>query len=280
MSANQETMVTPAAPKVVSANQEKTVTLSVPKVPETSECAQEKALESAKVPPKWTERATEPKVSDKTTTPDLGEYTNDSSEDEEPSSSSSSSSRRAARRGRKLTAAQSSSLARALLRGRAPIGDTHSFSVKERSGTGCFGWARVLKRRRRGTRARELHVAHAAGCKCRDVTLHALCAYADKLARHGQIPEGDGGNFRDLLVLHLKLRMPLDDGGGHVVLPWDIRKRLRSQQINRPRGEVEEEVEMQRVLDEYCPPVGPQQKLVEEWKNLEAYRQRKIWKDW
>ncbi|KAI0814399.1 hypothetical protein GGR55DRAFT_430927 [Xylaria sp. FL0064] len=131
--------------------------------------------------------------------------------------------------------------------------------------TGCFG---MSVRHREGERT-ELTIAHTIDCECLDVRLLHICQHAEDLVKKKSIAR----RSRDAFVIASKIRLDLE-------LSRPIPEELRfppvpKQDIRRRKREVKAEDRVIPVVD-----VHRQQRLVEKWKNLEAYKARRIWKDW
>ncbi|GAP90969.1 hypothetical protein SAMD00023353_5100950 [Rosellinia necatrix] len=138
-----------------------------------------------------------------------------------------------------------------------------------------------------------LTVSHGAGCGCAEARLLHVCARADALVRARRLARSS----RDAFVLAAKLRRDLGLGPGDIpaelAFPEDERERGHGSEWDGEEGEKEKEEEEEEearrrlrreaeaetravpVVDVYR-----QQRLVERWKSLEAYRARRIWLDW
>jgi hypothetical protein len=118
-----------------------------------------------------------------------------------------------------------------------------------------------------GTRS-EITVAHIEDCKCMDVRLSAICEHVDRVVKRGHVAK----RFRDDLVIIIKIRRRLPQPA-----PKEVRTSAlgTKQAIQRPGGEVEKDDKMIQVVDS-----RRNQKLVEKWKKLNAWKERCIWKDW
>ncbi|KAI1181166.1 hypothetical protein F4777DRAFT_4627 [Nemania sp. FL0916] len=129
--------------------------------------------------------------------------------------------------------------------------------------TGCFG----LSHRRAASGERSaITIAHTEDCACLDVRLVHICAHAEKLSKNRLLAHGS----RDAFVIATKIRTSRD------CIPEDVRfPEVKKQVIRRRREEVDAEDRVVNVVDEYN-----QQKLTEKWKNLKAYKERVIFKDW
>ncbi|RYP70603.1 hypothetical protein DL771_005316 [Monosporascus sp. 5C6A] len=108
----------------------------------------------------------------------------------------------------------------------------------------------------------DLTVGHSADCECLDVRLTALCMHADRMAKLGRLRRARKHD----LVLALKLRSP--------TLPEELRLRVRKQRRKAGIDDGEDE-EVLRVVE-----YRNTQRLTETWKNLDAYRRRRVWLDW
>lgn len=129
--------------------------------------------------------------------------------------------------------------------------------------TRCFG----LSCRRAENERTEITIVHTADCECLDVRLLHVCQHVDGLVRARRLAR----RSRDAFVICIKIRMQLA-----APVPKEMRfPPLTRQVIRRPENEVEEEDRVIFVVD-----VHNQQTLIEKWKNLEAYKERLIWKDW
>ncbi|GAW17278.1 hypothetical protein ANO14919_067330 [Xylariales sp. No.14919] len=129
--------------------------------------------------------------------------------------------------------------------------------------TGCLGRS---NRREEGTRP-ELTIVHTIDCACRDVRLMHVCQHVDALVKSGQLKR----RARDLFVIAIKIRRKLAARP-----PRAMRfPPLQRQRIRRRKSDVLSDAAVINVVE-----VHNQQKLVETWKNLEAYKKRPIWKDW
>ncbi|KAI0525596.1 hypothetical protein F5B22DRAFT_350814 [Xylaria bambusicola] len=129
--------------------------------------------------------------------------------------------------------------------------------------TGCWG---ISARNREGERT-ELTVAHTVHCECLDVRLMHICKHAERLVKKRRLAR----RSRDAFVIATKIRLELPQP-----IPKEIRfPRVRTQKIERWEEEIDEEKERGMVVE-----IHNQQLLVEKWKSLKAYKQRRIWKDW
>lgn len=127
--------------------------------------------------------------------------------------------------------------------------------------SGCFGLAinqphsKVL-------------ITHTIDCECKDVRLRHICQHVDRLVKKGLLRK----RFRNDYVIVTKIRKRL---------PQPVSKELRfpamgkKQVIRRPQAEIDAEDRPRSVIEGYH-----SQRLVEQWKDLEAFKQRLIWKDW
>ncbi|KAI1198462.1 hypothetical protein F5X97DRAFT_147522 [Nemania serpens] len=139
---------------------------------------------------------------------------------------------------------------------------TSSYMIRNPE-TGCFG---VSSRERENARA-EISVVHTGDCACLDVRVMHVCQHVDRLVKTRLLAR----RSRDAFVIAVKIRRELP-----LPIPKAMRfPPLRKQVIRRPEREVREETEVRYVTE-----VHNQQRLVEKWKNLEAYKARLIWKDW
>ncbi|KAI0456723.1 hypothetical protein F5B21DRAFT_123250 [Xylaria acuta] len=131
--------------------------------------------------------------------------------------------------------------------------------------TGCFG----LSVRKPDAERSEITIAHGQECRCLDVRLMHIARHVDGVVKARHLAR----RFRDSFVIATKIRRRLP----HPV-PKAARFPARSgekQVIRRPRAEVDAEVAIINVVD-----VHRQQRLIEKWKSLQAYKERPIWKDW
>ncbi|KAI0403955.1 hypothetical protein F4802DRAFT_598576 [Xylaria palmicola] len=130
--------------------------------------------------------------------------------------------------------------------------------------TGCFG---LSCRHDPGERA-EITIAHGEDCECLDARLLHIAQHADQVVKAGHLTR----RFRDAFVMAIKIRLTLP----HPV-PAGARfpPLRRTRAIRRPQEEVDAEEAVINVTDEHN-----NQKLVEKWKSLRAYKKRPIWKDW
>ncbi|KAI0967447.1 hypothetical protein F4678DRAFT_475172 [Xylaria arbuscula] len=132
--------------------------------------------------------------------------------------------------------------------------------------TGCFG---LSSRHREGERP-EITIAHTEDCECLDVRLLHICQHVEKLVKKRLLAR----RSREAFVIATKIRRELDSP-----LPKDVRfpalRRQQEQVFRRPKREVEAEEEVINVVE-----VHHQQRLVEKWKSLQAYKTRRIWRDW
>ncbi|KAI0906424.1 hypothetical protein F4823DRAFT_78429 [Ustulina deusta] len=166
----------------------------------------------------------------------------------------STSAKPARRRGRER------SLESALLEARRWLVEPTSWILRNPE-TGCFG---ISSRKREGERT-EITVAHGEDCGCLDVRLLHISQHVERLVKRRRL----GRRSRDALVIATKIRRELP-------IPKDLRfPAVKKQAIRRPKREVEAEEEIVNVVE-----VHNQQRLVEKWKSLKAYRARPIWKDW
>ncbi|KAH8164311.1 hypothetical protein CIB48_g3941 [Xylaria polymorpha] len=131
--------------------------------------------------------------------------------------------------------------------------------------TGCFG----LSVRKPDAERSEITIAHTEDCGCLDARLMHIARHVDAMIKARHLTR----RFRDSFVIVTKIRLGL---------PHPIPKEARfptwlgeKQVIRRPRAEMEAEDKIINVVD-----VHRQQKLVEKWKSLKAYKERPIWKDW
>ncbi|RYP83007.1 hypothetical protein DL769_001476 [Monosporascus sp. CRB-8-3] len=123
--------------------------------------------------------------------------------------------------------------------------------------SGCIG---IAAKKTAGSLP-DLTVGHSADCGCLDVRLVALCRHADRMVKLGRLRRARKFD----LVLALKLRSP--------ALPEELRLRVRKQ---RRKAGVDDggDEEVLRVVE-----YRNAQRLTETWKNLEAYRKRRVWLD-
>lgn len=129
--------------------------------------------------------------------------------------------------------------------------------------TGCFG----LSSRERENERAEISIVHTEDCECLDVRLMHVCQHVDRLVKGKLLAR----RSRDAFVIAIKICQELP-----LPIPKALRfPALKKQVIRRPKKEVRAETEVRYVID-----VHNQQRLVEKWKNLEAYKARLIWKDW
>ncbi|KAI0490340.1 hypothetical protein F4859DRAFT_5895 [Xylaria cf. heliscus] len=118
----------------------------------------------------------------------------------------------------------------------------------------------------------EITIAHGVGCGCLDARLLHVARHADTLVRSRVLAR----RFRDAFVIATKIRLQLPHATPKAArFPPPGSRRNGEGSIKRPRAEVEAEVAVINVVD-----VHRQQKLVEKWKSLEAFKKRRIWKDW
>ncbi|KAI1283447.1 hypothetical protein F5Y07DRAFT_408774 [Xylaria sp. FL0933] len=133
--------------------------------------------------------------------------------------------------------------------------------------TGCFG---MSVRHREGERT-ELTIAHTIDCECLDVRLLHICEHAEELVKKKSIAR----RSRDAFVIASKIRLEEQLLSSRPI-PEEIRfPAVAKQDIRRRKREVKAEDRVIPVVD-----VHKQQRLVEKWKSLEAYKARRIWKDW
>ncbi|KAK5627111.1 hypothetical protein RRF57_002826 [Xylaria bambusicola] len=149
------------------------------------------------------------------------------------------------------------------------LADTRQWIVKPNQwmirnpDTGCWG---ISARNREGERT-ELTIAHTVHCECLEVRLMHICKHAERLVKKRQLAR----RSRDAFVIATKIRLELPQP-----IAKDIRfPRVRTQKIERWQQEIDDEKEKGTVVE-----VHNQQLLVEKWKSLKAYKQRRIWKDW
>ncbi|KAI0444549.1 hypothetical protein F4803DRAFT_243743 [Xylaria telfairii] len=131
--------------------------------------------------------------------------------------------------------------------------------------TGCFG----LSVRKPDAERSEITIAHTEDCGCLDARLMHIARHVDAAVKARLLTR----RFRDSFVITIKIQLRL---------PHPIPKEARfptwlgeKQVIRRPRAEMDAEVKIINVVD-----VHRQQKLIEKWKSLKAYKERPIWKDW
>ncbi|TGJ87947.1 hypothetical protein E0Z10_g834 [Xylaria hypoxylon] len=129
--------------------------------------------------------------------------------------------------------------------------------------SGCFG---LSCRNQDGERS-EITIAHTVDCECLDVRLMHICQHVDRLVKGGHL----GRRSRDAFVIAIKIQIELSQP-----IPQEMRfPALKKQVIKRRKKEAEAEDVIINVVE-----VHNQQKLIEKWKSLEAYKTRRIWKDW
>ncbi|KAI0540074.1 hypothetical protein GGR58DRAFT_185058 [Xylaria digitata] len=129
--------------------------------------------------------------------------------------------------------------------------------------SGCFG---LSCRRAEGERP-EITIAHTVDCECLDVRLMHICQHVERLVKQRQLAR----RSRDIFVIITKIQKEPSQP-----IPKEVRFPVpKKQVIRRPKKEVEAEDTIINVVEEHR-----QQKLIEKWKNLEAYKKRLIWKDW
>lgn len=166
--------------------------------------------------------------------------------------------------------------------------------------TGCFGLSTTRKPSSSSSSSEgisqrpELTIAHAEACACLDARLLHICEHVDRLLRRPRTTttttaKGEkqkqkrqkrrlARRSRDALVLAIKISMCCDLD---VPVPEDMRFPLvamgKGKRIGmkRLRREIEAETKVVNVVERY-----KQQRLVERWKSLKAYRARTIWMDW
>ncbi|KAJ8133109.1 hypothetical protein O1611_g514 [Lasiodiplodia mahajangana] len=129
--------------------------------------------------------------------------------------------------------------------------------------TGCFG----LSCRKPEGEQSEITIVHTEYCDCLDVRLLHVCQHVDALVKGGHIAR----RSRDALVIVIKIQRELPEP-----TPKNIHfPKFKKQVIRRRKSEMEAEDEILYVVETYN-----QKKLIEKWKNLKAYKDRLIWKDW
>ncbi|KAI1774237.1 hypothetical protein F4818DRAFT_77425 [Hypoxylon cercidicola] len=141
-----------------------------------------------------------------------------------------------------------------LLKARQRISKTTYKMVNEK--TGCYG---VGVRDTPGSRP-NLTIHHGVKCKCLDVHLIHLHKHAQVTYKRNGIKRGR----RDNLIMAIKLRLP--DMGLTIKIP----------QPRKPVNPDEAGSHPTRVVEE----LRSGQRLIEECDSVEAWRNRKIWKDW
>ncbi|KAI1768024.1 hypothetical protein GGR53DRAFT_32232 [Hypoxylon sp. FL1150] len=141
-----------------------------------------------------------------------------------------------------------------LLEARQRISSTEHKMVNEK--TGCYG---VAVRATPSSRA-NITIHHTEKCSCMDVHLLHLHQHAQATYKQDGIKRGR----RDDLIMGLKLRLP------NVEFPTKI------PQPRKPVSPEEAGSYPTRVVEE----LTSGQCLIEEWDSEEAWRNRKIWKDW
>ncbi|XXG99731.1 hypothetical protein Hte_006072 [Hypoxylon texense] len=127
--------------------------------------------------------------------------------------------------------------------------------------TGCYGLAVQETPRSRAN----ITIHHMVECSCLDVHLihlheHAHTAYKQNAIRMGR---------RDDLIMAIKLRLPGIDLG-------DAGLPVKILQPREPVSPGEAGSRPIRVVEELI--TG--QFLIEEWDSVDAWQNRKIWKDW
>ncbi|KAI1396292.1 hypothetical protein F4819DRAFT_491639 [Hypoxylon fuscum] len=121
--------------------------------------------------------------------------------------------------------------------------------------SGCTGTA---VRSAPGRRC-NITIRHTAKCRCLDMHMIHIRKHAQVMYQRNGIKR----LRRDDLIIAIKLRLP------------DVGFRVRWPQPRKP-VDPKEAGEPTRVVEET--PGG--QRMVEEWDSVEAWRTRKIWKDW
>ncbi|KAI3325146.1 hypothetical protein HD806DRAFT_467346 [Xylariaceae sp. AK1471] len=155
------------------------------------------------------------------------------------------------------------SLADMLADSRKWVGAPDSYMIRN-TYTGCWGMSVKKPDRARS----EIKIAHAEDCECMDVRLMHICKHVDRLVKRGHIAK----RFRDDLVIVIKIRRRL---------PQPVPKEVRFPAlvgrviIRRPCEEVNAEDKVRKVIESHN-----NQMLIENWKNLKAFKERLIWKDW
>ncbi|KAI0434611.1 hypothetical protein F5Y09DRAFT_236250 [Xylaria sp. FL1042] len=137
-----------------------------------------------------------------------------------------------------------------------------SWMIRNRE-TGCFG---MSIKHHEGERT-EITIVHTVDCDCLDVRLLHICQHAARLVKKKQLAR----RSRDAFVIATKIRRELS-----LPVPEAVRfPAVRKQVVRRWKKEVAAEEKPIPVVD-----VHHLQRLVEKWKSLEAYKERRIWKDW
>ncbi|KAI1375078.1 hypothetical protein F4677DRAFT_140266 [Hypoxylon crocopeplum] len=141
-----------------------------------------------------------------------------------------------------------------LLRARKWKSKTMYTFVNEK--TGCYGVAAMNTPRSRPN----LTIHHGLRCECLDVHLIHIHKHANIMYKRNGIRRGR----RDDLIMAIKLRLP--NMGITVKMP-KARKSVNPEEAGDCPINVVEETKRG-------------QKLVETWQSVEAWKNRKIWKDW
>ncbi|KAI6093214.1 hypothetical protein F4821DRAFT_77397 [Hypoxylon rubiginosum] len=141
-----------------------------------------------------------------------------------------------------------------LLGARQRISSTEHRMVNEK--TGCYG---VAVRATPNSRA-DITIHHVVRCNCLDVHLIHLHQHAQATYKRNEIKRGR----RDDLIMGTKLRLPNMDYPIKIPQP---RKAVNPEEAGSYPARVVEEL----ISGQF---------LIEEWDSEEAWRSRKIWKDW
>ncbi|KAI4864596.1 hypothetical protein F4820DRAFT_330838 [Hypoxylon rubiginosum] len=146
-----------------------------------------------------------------------------------------------------------------LLAARQRISKTTHKMVNEK--TGCYG---LTVQDTPDSRA-NITIHHGVRCNCLDVHLLHLHQQAQVAYKQNNVKRGR----RDDLIVAVKLRLPnigLADIGLTVKIPQPRKKVSPEEAGSHPLRVVEE--------------LSSGQLLIEEWDSVEAWQNRKIWKDW
>jgi len=137
--------------------------------------------------------------------------------------------------------------------------------------TGCWGLSSRKPRlsEEQWQQRATITIAHARKCDCHDVRLKHICEHVDRLVKKGLVAR----RFRNDLVIVIKTRRRLPQ----MQMPSEVRlpRYRRQRMIERPEEEVKGEDRVRRVVE-----IHENQVLIENWKNLEVFRKRRIWQDW
>ncbi|KAI1124492.1 hypothetical protein F5Y10DRAFT_249400 [Nemania abortiva] len=129
--------------------------------------------------------------------------------------------------------------------------------------TTCFG----LSCRKSVNERSEITIIHTEYCDCLDVRLLHVCQHVDALVKRGLLAR----RSRDAFVIAIKICLELPEP-----IPKAMRfPPLKKQVIKRWKSEMDAEDEIIHVVETYN-----HYNLIEKWKNLTAYKERLIWKDW